>query len=239
MSDDRRPKRFYTRAEAAAGEGGFRVELDGRPIRTPGRNLVAVPSRDTAEALAAEWAAQGERVDPMTMPLTRLVNSALDGVARDPRAVADEIVRYAGSDLLCYRAEAPERLVDRQTLHWDPVLDWARDTLGARFILTQGIIFVDQPPSAVAAVDEALPADPLRLAALNLMTTLSGSALLALAVWHGLLSPEAAWAAAHVDEDVQIEMWGEDAEAMERRAARWRDFSAAAALLRQIGGPEG
>lgn len=229
------PKRFYKEVQVAAVEDAFRVELDGRPIRTPGRHVVAVPDRALAELLAAEWAGQGDHIDPMTMPMTRLVNSALDGVASHQEAVAAEIVSYAGSDLLCYRADAPDRLVARQAELWDPVLDWAREALGARFILTQTIRHVDQPPAAIAAVARALPADPLLLAALSVMTSLSGSALIPLAVWHGRLSPEQAWRAAHVDEDVQIEIWGEDTEAEQRRAARWRDFAAATELLRLLG----
>jgi chaperone required for assembly of F1-ATPase len=232
----RLPKRFYKEAAVVERDGGFRVALDGRTARTPGRNVLMLPTRAAAEAIAAEWAAQGERIDPATMPVTRLVNSALDGVADDPAPVRAEIVKYAASDLLCYRAGEPAKLVARQSDLWDPVLAWTDAALGARFILVQGISFVAQPRSSLAAVTravEAVPA-PFALAALNLMTVLSGSALLALAVAHGSLTPDAAWMAAHVDEDVQIETWGEDAEAAARRARRFVDFATAAELLRRV-----
>lgn len=223
------PKRFYREAGAAEAEGGlFRVELDGRPVRTPGRNLVAVASEPLARALAEEWQAQGEFIDPMTMPMTRLVNSALDGVAANMAEVGDEIVRYAGSDLLCYRTDTPAQLVALHAELWDPVLAWARARFGAIFMLSEGVVHVAQPPRTLELIAGALPDDPLRLAALNLMTTLSGSALLALAVAHGHLDAAQAWRAAHADEEVQEQLWGTDAEALERRARRLRDFEAAA-----------
>lgn len=229
-----RAKRFYKVAAAAPVEGGYGVTLDGRPVRTPSRAILAVPNAALAEALASEWAGQGEFIEPMSMPLTRLVNSALDGVTVRIGETADEIVKYAGSDLLFYRADGPSSLVARQATHWDPVLDFMRERLGARFVLSEGIRFVEQPEASVAAVRAALPQDALRLAALASMTALSGSALLAVAVWLGALENEAAWTAAHVDEDHQIELWGADAEASARREARRREFSAAAALLRHL-----
>lgn len=229
-----RVKRFYTSVAAAPVEGGFGVTLDGRPVRTPSRAILAVPSASLAEALAEEWAGQGEFIEPMSMPLTRLVNSALDGVAARIDETADEIVKYAGSDLLFYRAEGPSSLVVRQTRHWDPVLDFMRERLGARFVLSEGIRFVDQPEGSIGAVRAALPQDALRLAALASMTALAGSALLPLGVWLGGLEEEAAWTAAHVDEDHQIELWGADAEASGRREARRREFAAAAAVLRHL-----
>jgi chaperone required for assembly of F1-ATPase len=231
------PKRFYKDASVVERDDGFHVALDGRTARTPGRNRLVLPTRAAAVAVAAEWAGQGARIDPAVMPVTRLVNSALDGVAADPAPVRAEIVKYAASDLVCYRAGEPDKLVARQSNLWDPVLAWADAALGARFFLAQGISFVAQSPSSLAAVTravEAVPA-PFALAALNLMTVLSGSALIALAVAHGSLAPDAAWVAAHVDEDVQIETWGEDAEATARRARRFVDFAAAADLLRTVG----
>ncbi|TCK28696.1 chaperone required for assembly of F1-ATPase [Ancylobacter aquaticus] len=222
------PKRFYKEARAAATEDGrFRIELDGRPVRTPGRNLVAVASQPLAAALAVEWQAQVEVIDPMTMPMTRLANSAIDGVAPAMEEVGAEIVRYAGSDLLCYRVDTPAQLVALHAELWDPLLAWARERFGATFMLSEGVVHVAQPPRTLEALAAALPDDPLRLAALNLMTTLSGSALLAFAVAHGRLSPEEAWRAAHADEEVQEQLWGTDAEAQERRAKRFRDFEAA------------
>lgn len=223
------PKRFYKAAEASAAEEGmFRIELDGRPVRTPGRNLVAVPSRLLAEALAEEWRGQGALIDPTSMPMTRLVNSALDGVAAAMDDVGGEIVRYAGSDLLCYRVDTPAQLVALHAELWDPLLSWARERFGATFVLSEGVVHVAQPARTLEALAAALPGDPLRLAALNLMTTLSGSAIIALAVAHGRLGAEEAWRAAHADEEVQEQLWGTDAEALDRRQRRFRDFEAAA-----------
>lgn len=227
------PKRFYERVSVEPREGAFVVLLDGRELRTPARARLALPARGLAEAVAREWEAQGASIDPATMPLTRLVNSALDGVAREAEAVRADIVRYAGSDLVCYRAGDPQRLVEAQAARWDPVLAWAGEALGARFILAEGVMFTAQPEPALArmrAAVEAVPA-PLTLAALHVATTLTGSALIALALAHGHLTADEAWDAAHVDEDVQMEIWGQDAEAMERRAGRRADFDAAATLL--------
>lgn len=227
------PKRFYKLAEAARGEdGGFTVLLDGRPVRTPAKNVLSVPSEDLARALAEEWNAQESVIDPAAMPLTRLVNSALDGVAREVNAVRDEIVKYAGSDLLCYRAEGPERLVALQGDSWDPVLAWARDTLGARFVLAEGVVFAAQPQEALDAVRRPIEdIDIFRLAAASAVTTLTGSALLALALLCGRLKANEAWAAAHVDEDWNIEQWGVDEEAAVRRDLRYREMAAAVRVM--------
>jgi chaperone required for assembly of F1-ATPase len=159
------PKRFYRHAETAERNGGFVLLLDGRPARTPARRELSVPTRALGEALAGEWQAQGAELDPGTMPLTRLVNSAIDGVADRREAVVDDLVRYAGSDLLCYRAGEPERLVAAQGAAWDPVLAWAREALGARFHLGEGVMHVQQPAEAVAAVREALGRVPVALRA--------------------------------------------------------------------------
>jgi chaperone required for assembly of F1-ATPase len=227
------PKRFYTSVAVGAGDGGFSVLLDGRPARTPNKSALVVPSRVLAERLAAEWAAQRETIDPATMPMTRLVNAAIEGVATQAEAVRAEIVKYAASDLLCYRAGEPEGLVVRQATAWDPVLVWAHDDLGARFVLSEGVMFVEQPPLTLAAIGRAIAAlDVLTLAATQAMTTLTGSALLALAVMRGRLSAEEAWAAAHVDEDWNVAQWGADEEAAARRARRWTEMQAAAALVR-------
>lgn len=229
-----KPKRFYREAGLAETPGGFQLTLDGRPARTPARAPLAVPDRPLAEVLAAEWSGQGEEIDMPSMPLTRIVQTALDGVAREMEGVRADIARYAGSDLLCYRAGDPQSLVAAQAAAWDPVLDWAHEAHGARFILSEGIIHVAQPEPALAALTARLAAidSPLRLAAIHIMTTLMGSVLLALAVAEGRLSAAEAWAAAHVDEDHQMRLWGADAEAMERRALRWRDMEAAALAAR-------
>lgn len=229
------PKRFYKDATTAPRDGAHVVLLDGRTAKTPGKAVLAVPTPQLAAALAAEWHAQSDVIDPATMPLTRFVNTAIDGVARRAREVAADVVKYAGSDLLCYRADHPQGLVERQSAAWDPVLGWARDELGANFVLAEGVMPVAQPAPALARIAAAVdPLPPLRLTALHVMTTLMGSALLALAVERGRLSPAAAWAAAHVDEDWQISQWGEDAEATARRAVRWADMQAAARLLELV-----
>ncbi len=228
-----RPKRFYKEARVGQAEGGFAVHLDGKPILTPGRTMVLLSTEPAARLVAEEFERQAEEIDPPTMPVTRLVNTTIAGVARQPDAVLEDILRYASSDLLCYRAEGPERLVSLQAEAWDPVLDWARNSLGARLFLAEGVIHVEQPREAIAAlgVHLRMAAEPFRLACLHVMTTLTGSALLALAVDAGEIDVEQAWKAAHVDEDWTIEHWGEDAEAAAARRDRQRDMVAAYALL--------
>jgi len=227
-------KRFYTSAGVAEGPDGFAVTLDGKPVRTPGRNPLAAPTRDLAEAMAAEWEAQTENIDPMAMPLTRLANSVIDGVARDIQAVADDAAKYFETDLLFYRAGFPDALIARQAEHWDPVLRWAADTLGAHFILTEGVIHVAQPETAVTAARSALPKDAWPVGAFHVVTTMTGSAMLALALKHRVLDAAQVWAAAHVDEDWNSEKWGTDDEVAARRAMRLKDFEAAAMVLRTL-----
>ena len=229
------PKRFYKEATVGEAEGGYAVLLDGKTVNTPARRRLAAPSKPLAEALAAEWAGQGERIDPATMLLTRLVNTALDGVAAQMEEVEAEVVKYAGSDLICYRAGEPESLVAAQSAAWDPFVAFARDRLGARLALAQGVMFVEQPPEALGAVAAATrrhvgagAGAALRLAALHVMTTLTGSAVLALAVALRETDVETAWRAANVDEDWQMRAWGEDAEAMARRSGRAAEMRAAA-----------
>jgi chaperone required for assembly of F1-ATPase len=229
------PKRFYKEVATKDEGGGTALLLDGKPVRTPGKAPLALPSRALAEAVAEEWRAHGERIDPSTMPLTRLANSAIDGVAGREQAVIDDILAFAGSDLLCYRAEGPRGLTEAQSQHWDPVLAWAREALGAPLVLSQGVTHVAQPEVSLRRLKEDLAErDAFRLATLHVMTALTGSALLALGVALGRLTPEAAWQAAHVDEDFQISQWGEDAEAAARRQNRWRDFEAAARTLKLL-----
>lgn len=224
-------KRFYQAAEVAAEAEGFAVRLDGKPVRTPARHLLAAPVRAIAEAMAGEWNAQGAAIDPGTMPLTRLANSIIDAVAQAPQKVAEEIANYLATDLVCYRADAPERLVTRQAAHWDPVLAFARDRLGARFVLAEGVVHVAQPAHALDAARAAIPADAWRLGALSSITTLTGSALIALALARNALNVEDAWQAAHVDEDFQMELWGRDTMALQRRAFREAEMRAAALVL--------
>ena len=231
------PKRFYKEASVAQAEGGFAVHLDGKPVRTPGRATLLLPTAAAAVLVAEEFAAQEERIDPSTMPVFRLVNTAIDGVATDPQAVLEDILRFASSDLLCYRAGEPERLVECQAAAWDPVIDWARATLGARLFLAEGIMHVEQPREAIAAIGVHLRQReaPLRLAALHVITSITGSALLALAFEAGAIDAEAVWTAAHVDEDWNIAHWGLDEEAAARRAFRKRDMMGAVALIEALG----
>ncbi|MBX9711682.1 MAG: ATPase [Xanthobacteraceae bacterium] len=227
-------KRFYKDVAVSETPEGFAIMLDGKPVRTPGKRLLSAPVRELADVMAAEWAAQTETIDPLSMPTTRLANSTIDGVAENADAVTEDIAKYFGSDLLFYRASFPDELMARQAQHWDPVLRWAADDLGAHFILTEGIMHVVQPERAVAAARAAMPADAWRLAALHVVTALTGSALLALALAHNARDTAQIWAAAHVDEDWNSQQWGEDQEVAERRAARLRDFEAAANVLKAL-----
>jgi chaperone required for assembly of F1-ATPase len=234
-----RRKRFYTRADvssAGAGEAdsGFFVTLDGKPIRTPSGRKVVVPARSIAQTIADEWNAQGETIDPLTMPVTRLANSVVQGVVDRVDAVTDDVAKYLGSDLLFYRAGHPEALVAREAKHWDPVVFWAAESLGAHFILAEGVVPVRQSEQAIAAARANLPSDPWAIAALHVVTTLTGSALLALALFHGAIDEDRAWAAAHVDEDWNAEKWGVDEEVTARRAARLVDYKAASGILKAL-----
>jgi chaperone required for assembly of F1-ATPase len=227
-------KRFYAQADLTETPEGFAITLDGKQVRTPsGRPLVA-PTRDIASGIAAEWNAQVENINPLTMPLTRFANTVGEAVVDRVDAVAEDVVKYLGSDLLFYRAGHPEALVAREAASWDPVLFWAAEALGAHFILAEGIVHVRQPDSAIAAARAALPADPWSIAALHVVTTLTGSALLALALKHEVLDADQVWAAAHVDEDWNAEKWGVDEEVAARRAARLVDFKAAAKVLKSL-----
>ncbi len=231
------PKRFYKATGTEPAENGFAVTLDGKVALTPGRARLVLPTDAAARLVADEFAAQGTEIDPVSMPVMRLANMAIDGVARDPGAVADDILRFASSDLLFYRADGPERLVARQAQAWDPVLAWAREAIGARFRLGEGVMFVEQPPEAIEAVRRHLGTrtEPFRIASLHLITTLTGSALLALGVEAGALAADEAWTAAHVDEAWNAEQWGQDAEAVARHNNRCRDMKAAVALLEALG----
>lgn len=224
-------RRFYGEASVADGADGHAVVLDNKPIRTPARHALKLPTRPLAAAVAAEWQGQGEFIDPARMPLTRLVNTIIDGVTAARQAVADEILKYLASDLVFYRVDAPEGLAERQASHWDPLIDWARDDLGARFMLAKGVMHVTQPDRALSAAAAALPGDPWRLGAVHSITTLTGSALIALAVAYERLPTDAAWAAAHVDEDWNRDQWGQDPLAIERRGFRFAEMQAAATVL--------
>jgi chaperone required for assembly of F1-ATPase len=229
-------KRFYESAAVVETPEGFAVTLDSKQVRTPGKRLLAAPVRELAEAMASEWGAQTDVIDPLSMPVTRLANSTVDGVADDVAAVRDDIAKYFDTDLLFYRAGFPEGLMARQAEHWDPVLRWMADELGAHFILTEGVMHVRQPEPAIRTVRESLPETPWAVAAMHVVTTITGSALLALALYRKALTPEEVWAAAHVDEDWNSQQWGADDEVMQRRAMRRRDFDAAVRVLEAVSG---
>jgi chaperone required for assembly of F1-ATPase len=225
-------RRFYERAVVESSAGELRVALDGRAVKTPARRPLTAPTRALAEALAAEWAAQCDVIDPSKMPLTRLANTIIDGVTHSLSEVAAEVEKYLASDLVFYRADRPQGLIERQAAAWDKVLDWAHASLGARFELAQGMVHVKQSPQALCAARAAIPRDPWRLGALHAMTTLTGSALIALAFAGGAMSLAQAWSAAHVDEDWNMELWGHDQLALARRAYRFAEMLAAAQVLR-------
>ncbi len=234
------PKRFYDEACVAAVDDGWAVVLDGRNVRTPGKQVWMVASAALAQAAADEWAVQADVIDPATMPINRLVNTALDGVAGQERAVRDEIVKFAGNDLLCYRADHPQELVARQAALWDPALAWLADARGVRLVTSQGIMPVAQPRQAIERFAGLVAGcDALSLAALHVLVTLSGSAVLGYGILEGAWSAQEAWSWAHVDEDWQIEQWGKDSEAQARRAYRWSEFEAAARILELVGQGQG
>jgi chaperone required for assembly of F1-ATPase len=227
-------RRFYERAAVAATADGYAVRLDDKPVRTPAGRVLAAPTLALARAIAAEWEAQRDVIDPGKMPLTRLANSIIDGVSDRPDAVAAEVQKYLASDLVCYRATSPPGLVEKQARLWDPILDWASEALGAHFSLGKGVIHVAQPAAALAAARAAIPNDPWRLGAVHTVMTLTGSALIALALFHARLTAEEAWQAAHVDEDWNTEQWGRDELALERRAFRFAELQAAATVLSSL-----
>lgn len=232
------PKRFYKDVASAVQDGAHVVLLDGRPARTKSRALLAVPNAEAAALLVAEWGAQVDVIDPSTMPTTRMVHTAIDHVADAFEAVLADILNYARTDATCYRAADPVALVALEAQHWDPVLAYMRDIYGARFVLSEGIAHVAQPESAIDALETRLRriTGPIALAALHVLTTISGSALIAIAVADGLLDADSGYDAGDVDADYEVSVWGTDEEATERRANRLRDFRAAVALFRALEG---
>ncbi|GAB5511996.1 MAG: ATP12 family chaperone protein [Hyphomicrobiales bacterium] len=231
------PKRFWKTVTLEQDEGGYQVLLDGRPAKTPGRAALASPSPAIAERMRAEWDAVGERLDPAELPMTKLINVALDQGSDSREAIIKDITAYAGSDLVCYRAERPEGLVERQSTVWDPYVQRLSTHHSITMKLAAGIVHVDQEPETLAAIQalvDARAVDAESLVALHLATTLLGSAVLALA----LAEPggcdgraQAIWLASYVDEDWNRAQWGEDEEAKALRAKRWRDYEVAAFVL--------
>ncbi|MGN7998562.1 ATP12 family chaperone protein [Sphingomonas sp. 22176] len=221
-------KRFWKTVTIVDGA----IELDGRPVRTPARAALTLPTPQLAEAVAEEWRSVGEELDPRAMPLTGLANAAIDQIAPNPAPFAADLARYGESDLLCYRAELPEPLVARQAAQWDPLLDWARTRYDVHFETTAGIMHRPQPSATIARLQEVVAAlDPFRLAALSPLVTISGSLVAALALLEGASDCETVWRAAMLDEDWQAEQWGEDDLATRARNVRRADFDAAVRFL--------
>ena len=232
------PKRFYKNVTIEAqpapqGEDesnpAYCIQLDGKTIKTPARNTLLAPNFKSAQIVADEWAAQQQLIDAATMPATRLVNTACDGIEDDPQAVLEDMLKFASSDLLCYRATTPADLVELQISQWDQVLDWVGEEYGAQFETTDSLIQIAQPKQAIMAVGQALKQwpDPIAIGALHTFTNLTGSLILALAIASSKHSAEEAWKIAHIDEDWNISTWGEDQEAEKRRDNRWKEMEAA------------
>ncbi len=227
-------KRFYKQAEAT-GSGPFGVALDGRPLRTPGRQALDLPTGALADAIAAEWNAQGEAIVPRSMPLTGLANAAIERIANDTATFAAGLARFAETELLAYRADHPAPLMAHQQAGWDPLLAWARGRYDVDFRLVTGIIHQPQPPATLARIGAAYAAfDAFQLAALNPIVTICGSAVIGLAVAEGQIDAAQAWAIGHLDELWQAEQWGKDPLAEAGHAERQADLAAAVRLLRLL-----
>lgn len=222
-------KRFWTAATVSPAPGGFAVALDGRPVRTPAKTPLVVPTEAVAQAIAAEWDAQTGLVRPDTMPFTRTANSALDKVAPQFDAVVDNLASYGGTDLLCYRATDPQALIDRQDAGWNPLLDWAADAHDARLRTVPGVIFVAQDAGALARLHGAVAAQSsFQIAAFHDLVAISGSLILALAVTAGRLTADAAFDLSRIDEHWQAELWGIDEDAAVLESLKKQAFTLAA-----------
>lgn len=230
-------KRFWKESMASRQDGGWAIALDGRPVRTPARNALIVPTEALAGAIVEEWNAVGDKIDPRAMPLTGLANAAIDRVAPDPDAFAAGLARYGESDLACYRADAPRELLARQEQSWDALLAWARRRFDVDFCTTRGVMHVEQPAATTQRLAHAVAVyDAFRLAGLSPLVTIGGSLVAALAVAEGAIPAEGAWDAVTIDERWQFEQWGADAEAEAALKARHRDFLAAARFLELLSG---
>ncbi len=229
-------KRFYKEAIAVPVDGGFAVHLDGRPVRTPAHALLTLPTAAMGDAVAAEWTAQGEEIDPRAMTATGFANAAIDQIAPNHGSFAAGIARYGEGDLLCYRADSPAPLVARQTVEWDPLLDWARDRYDIAFRVTTGILPVAQPDETIARLHAVVAAlDPFLLAGLSTLVSIGGSLVCGLALVEGGFVPDTIWQATELDELWQAELWGEDDQAATHRAQRRAEFDSAVAFCRLAG----
>ena len=229
-------KRFWKSVDVKTDEGGWGVSLDGKPVRTPARAGLIVPSQALAEAIAEEWGGAADEIDPRAMPLTGLANAAIDHVTKDKAGSAGGLARYAEADLACYRSEWPPQLVDRQAQSWDPLLAWGRRRFDVDFSTTSGLMHIPQPPATVDRLaHEVVALDPFQLAGLSPLVTVGGSLLAALAVFENAITPEAAWDAVSVDDRWQLEQWGSDADAELAFETRRRDFFVGARFLELLG----
>ena len=218
-------KRFWKEVQVVAAQGGYSVQLDGRPVKTPAKTLLVVPSADFAQAIAAEWAAQEAEVNPQTMPFTRAANAALDKVAPQFAEVADMIAAYGGTDLLCYRATAPQELIMRQAQAWDPLLDWAAAEFGARLQVGQGVMHVAQDRAALQPLYAQVHAmTPYQLTGFHDLVGISGSLIIGLAVAQGHIDAGQGWSLSRIDETWQAEQWGRDDEAEELAEVKRQEF---------------
>ncbi len=225
-------KRFWKDVALVPAPGGHDLHLDGRPVRTPGRAPLTLPTPALAEAVAEEWRAVGDTIDPRAMPLTGLANAAIDRIAPDPQAFAAGLAKYGESDLFCYRAEHPLELQLRQAASWDPLLAWAKTRHGAALRATTGIMHCAQSPEAVERLAGAVAArSPFELAGLSPLVTITGSLVAALALLERAADPDDVWSAVNLDEDWQVEHWGEDELARKTRDARRAEYDAAVRFL--------
>ncbi len=214
-------KRFWTSAAVVEESDGFGVSLDGRPVRTPSKSLLICPTAEMAEKIAGEWSAVDEVIDPAVMPWTRSANSAIDKVRTQRADVERHLAGYAGTDLVCYRADGPQALIDRQAMRWDPLIAWASDAFGVTFNVTSGVMPVDQPKDTIHRIGRVMaPMSDFELTGFHDLVTLSGSFVIALATLAGRASPETLWEASRLDEVFQIEHWGQDEGAEEQAALR-------------------
>ena len=225
-------KRFWISAETISTEEGHAIALDGRRVKTPAKADLILPTNELANAIAAEWNAVGETIDPRKMPLTGLANAAIDRIASDKEQFAAGIARYGESDLTCYRAEGPDPLVAWQRESWDAMLEWARRRYDVDFALCTGVMHIEQPADTVRKLNhEVATLDAFQLAGFSQMVTIGGSLVAALAVQEEMMPAEAAWEAVSLDDRWQLEQWGDDVEARAALDARRRDFLAAARFL--------
>jgi len=228
-------KRFYKKVSVAPVEGGFEVHLDGKPIRTPSRAIMMIPNKELTEAIAAEWDAQKEFVETGVMPLTRLAYAAIDHVGQNRADVVDQISKYAETDLVSYRAEGPRPLQEMQNNAWQPLVEWMEKRFGVKLAITEGVIPVEQDPEHMAVIRDLVEGiDDFRLAAVQAVTTASGSVAIGLALWDDAIEPDKAWRVAQVEEDYQIGFWGDDLNAMAMREGRRQTLMAGAEILRVL-----